>query len=105
VTQLQNTATIRFKTAIGNAPECVVKMVKDAIDEAKRNQEERATENSKIRGDYDASATVISCNQLAAMIIKVLFNGDLNFLANNVHASGQGDDSEAGGELPNNRVN
>lgn len=104
VTQLQNTATIRFKTAIGNAPECVVKMVKDAIDEAKRNQEERATENSKIRGDYDASATVISCNQLAAMIVKVLFNGDLNFLANNVHASGQGDDSEAGGLLPNNRV-
>jgi hypothetical protein len=80
-------------------------MVKDAIEEAKRNQEAHATENSKTRGDYDATATTISCNQLAAMIVKVLFNGDLNFLANNVHASGQGDDPEAGGELPNNRVN
>jgi hypothetical protein len=79
-------------------------MVETAIETAKENEAVYKSANSNVRNAYDPNATVISCNQLALMIIKGLFKGDLNFLADQVHATKVADNSEAGELVPNRPV-
>jgi hypothetical protein len=82
---------IYFKTPIAEAPEEVKEVIKSA--------KARSTQ-----GIYKETARFVSSNILGIEIINELFGGNINFLADQVHATNVADDPEAGGLLPNGPV-